>query len=60
MKLRFKTTVAMLTLAASPALAQPAPPAPNALDTLGAMHQTGTPIDWPEVPQGGPKADQVK
>jgi glucose/arabinose dehydrogenase len=57
MKLRFKTTVAMLTLAASPALAQPAP---SALDTLGAMHQTGTPIDWPEVPQTGPKADQVK
>ena len=24
------------------------------------MHQTGTPIDWPQVPQTGAKADQVK
>jgi hypothetical protein len=24
------------------------------------MHQTGSTADWPEVPQTGPKADQVK
>src|ERR1700675_38804 len=60
MKLHLKATVAMLTLAAWPAAAQPAPPAPNALETLGAMHQTGSVADWPEVPQTGPKADQVK
>jgi len=60
MKLHLKTTVAMLTLAAWPAAAQPAPPAPSALETLGAMHQTGSTLDWPEVPQTGAKADQVK
>ena len=60
MKLHLKTTVAMLTLAAWPAAAQPAPPAPNALETLGAMHETGSTLDWPEVPQTGAKADQVK
>src|ERR1700730_3696549 len=60
MKLQFKTTVALFTLAAWPAAAQPAPPAPTALETLGAMHHTGSTADWPEVPQTGPKADQVK
>ena len=60
MKLRFKTTVALLTLAACPAAAQPAPPAPSTLETLGAMHQTGSTADWPEIPQTGAKADQVK
>src|ERR1700719_15911 len=60
MKLRLKTTAALLTMAAWPAAAQPAPPAPNALETLGAMHQTGSTADWPEVPQTGQKADQVK
>src|ERR1700733_13570584 len=60
MKLRLKTTAALLTMATWPAVAQPAPPAPNALDTLGAMHQTGNTADWPEVPQTGQKADQVK
>jgi glucose/arabinose dehydrogenase len=60
MKLHLKTTVALLTLAAWPAAAQPAPPAPSALETLGAMHPTGNAGDWPEVPQTGPKADQVK
>jgi glucose/arabinose dehydrogenase len=33
--------------------------AEDALDTLQAMHKT-PPIDWPTVPQGGAKADQVK
>src|SRR4051794_13101803 len=61
MKLYFKATVVMLTLAAAPAVAQPAAPAPNsALETLGAMHPTGSTADWPEVPQTGAKAEQVK
>src|ERR1700742_5116575 len=61
MKLYLKATVAILTLAAWPAAAQPAAPAPNtALETLGAMHPTGSTADWPEVPQTGAKADQVK
>ena len=59
MKLRFMMTVALLSLTAWPAAAQPVQP-PSALETLGAMHQTGTPIDWPEIPQTGQKADQVK
>ena len=29
------------------------------LTTLGAMHMT-PPVDWPTIPQTGPKADQVK
>jgi glucose/arabinose dehydrogenase len=63
MKLPFQTTVALLSLAAWQAAAQPSPPAPNTptvLETLGAMHQTGSTADWPEVPQTGQKADQVK
>ena len=60
MKLHLKATAAMLALAAWPAVAQPAPPAPNALETLGAMHHTGSTADWPEIPQTGAKADQVK
>ena len=61
MKLGLKTTAAILSLAAGPVAAQPAQPTPpSALETLGAMHQTGTPIDWPEIPQTGQKADQVK
>ena len=65
MKLHLKTTAAIFTLVAWsgtwPAAAQPAQPAPNsALETLGAMHPTGSTADWPTVPQTGPKADQVK
>ena len=60
MKLCLKTTAALLTLAAWPAVAQPAPPAPSALETLGAMRPTGSTADWPEIPQTGQKADQVK
>jgi glucose/arabinose dehydrogenase len=61
-KLPLHTTVAIFTLIALPATAQPAPPGPSssALETLGAMHQTGAPIDWPQVPQTGAKAEQVK
>ena len=60
MKLRLQVTMATLTLAAWPACAAGAAPAPSALETLGAMHQTGSAADWPEVPQSGAKADQVK
>ena len=60
MKLRFQLTMATLTLAAWPAFGQPAAPAPSALETLGAMRPTGSTADWPEVPQTGAKADQVK
>src|SRR5437762_12645147 len=60
MKLLFQTTVALLSVAAWPAAAQPSPPAPTTLETLGAMHQTGSAADWPEIPQTGAKADQVK
>jgi glucose/arabinose dehydrogenase len=60
--MKLQTTVALMALAAWPAVAQqqPAQPAPNALETLGAMRPTNSPIDWPEVPQTGQKADQVK
>jgi glucose/arabinose dehydrogenase len=30
------------------------------LETLGAMHVTGWQGDWPQIPQGGPKAESVK
>jgi glucose/arabinose dehydrogenase len=62
MSLRLKTAAAMLTLAAWPVSAQPAPPGPSssALETLGAMHSTNSTADWPTIPQTGAKADQVK
>src|SRR5262245_61176825 len=60
MKLHLQATMATLTLAAWPAFAQPAPPAPSARETLGARRPTGSTADWPEVPQGGAKAEQVK
>ena len=60
MNLRLKTAAALVSLVAWPAYAQPAPPAPSALETLGAMRPTGSTADWPEVPQGGAKAEQVK
>ena len=60
MNIRLKTAAALMSLAAWPAVAQPAPPAPSALETLGAMRPTGSTADWPEVPQTGAKADKVK
>ena len=54
MKFRVRTAVALLTLAACPVVAQAAE-----LETLGAMHQTGIAVDWPLIPQTGPKADQI-
>ncbi len=55
MKLRIATAVALTTLAVCPVMAR----ADDVLDTLGAMHKTA-PIDWPTIPQTGPKADKVK
>ena len=62
MNIRLKTAAALMSLAAWPAVAQQQPPspAPNALETLGAMRPTGSTADWPEVPQTGAKADKVK
>jgi hypothetical protein len=60
MRPRLNATVVVLMMTAWPAAAQPAPPAPSALETLGAMRPTGSTADWPEVPQTGAKADQVK
>jgi len=55
MKLRFATAVAMAALAVAPVTAL----AENALDTLQAMHKTAT-VDWPLIPQDGPKVDAIK
>ena len=55
MKFRVRTSFALLALAACPVVAQAAE-----LETLGAMHPTGIAVDWPMIPQTGPKADQVK
>jgi glucose/arabinose dehydrogenase len=60
MNLRLKTAAALVSLATLPAYAQPAPPAPSVLETLGAMRHTGSTAEWPEVPQTGTKADKVK
>ncbi|MBR1156246.1 sorbosone dehydrogenase family protein [Bradyrhizobium sp. JYMT SZCCT0428] len=60
MNLRLKTAAALVALATWPAYAQPAPPAPSALETLGAMRPTGNAAEWPEVSQTGGKADKVK
>ena len=54
MKFRIATALALGTLAVCPAIAQE-----NVLETLGAMHRTA-PIEWPSMPQTGPKADAVK
>jgi glucose/arabinose dehydrogenase len=54
MKLRIATALALTTLAVCPSLALA-----DALETLEGFHKTA-PIDWPTIPQTGPKADQVK
>ena len=54
MKFRLRTPVALLTLALCAVVTQAAE-----LETLGAMHQTGIAVDWPLIPQTGPKADQI-
>jgi glucose/arabinose dehydrogenase len=56
MKLAFATATALaVTLAACPGLVK----AEDALDTLQGFHMTA-PVDWPSIPQTGPKADQIK
>ena len=55
MKLSKLAFVSLTTLLTLPFAAH----ADDALQTLSAMHMT-PPIDWPTVPQTGPKADQVK
>lgn len=56
MKSYLKAAAALLALMVWPIAAQAA----NVLETLGEMHQTSKPADWPKVPQTGKKADQVR
>ena len=55
MKLRFASAIALGALLVASAAAR----ADDNLQTLEAMHPTA-PIDWPSIPQTGPKADAVK
>ena len=55
MKFHLKAVAVCVSLAVSPLVAQAAE-----LETLNAMHQTGSKADWPTIPQTGAKADQVK
>lgn len=55
MKFRLVSAAILAALAISPVAVQ----ADDVLETLGGMHKTA-PIDWPTIPQTGPKADQVK
>jgi glucose/arabinose dehydrogenase len=55
MRFYLKAVVALSAIAISPLPAHAAE-----LDTLSAMHQTNTPVDWPLIPQTGPKAEQIK
>src|ERR1700755_2461510 len=54
MKSHVVTALAFTALAICPQFAKA-----DALETLESFHKTA-PIDWPTVPQTGPKADQVK
>ena len=54
MKFRMTKALALIAFAAFPSVALA-----DALETLEGFHKTA-PIDWPTVPQTGPKADQVK
>jgi glucose/arabinose dehydrogenase len=54
MKLKIAAALALTT-----ALCAPAVVSADALSTLEGFHQTA-PIDWPTIPQTGPKADKVK
>ncbi len=55
MKTAFAAALALTTALICPAIAY----AEDALETLGAMHKTA-PVDWPLIPQTGPKVDQIK
>ncbi len=51
----FRSALAAVTLAVAAVASHAAE-----IDTLGAMHQTGIAVDWPLIPQTGPKADQIR
>ena len=55
MKLPLISALMMTAMSLTPVVAH----ADDVLDTLGAMHKTA-PVDWPSIPQTGPKADQIK
>jgi hypothetical protein len=55
MKLHIASAVALTALVAGLGVAR----AEDALQTLGDMHMTA-PVDWPTIPQDGPKADAVR
>ncbi len=55
MKFATATALALLTITTGSIAAH----AEDALDMLQSMHKT-PPIDWPTIPQTGPKADQVR
>lgn len=55
MKMHLKTIALSVALAFAPLVSHA-----DALETLGAMHETHSTADWPTIPQTGPKAEQVK
>jgi len=55
MKRQIQIAVALAALSSLCGIAR----ADDTLDTLGAMHMTKT-VDWPTIPQTGPKADAVR
>lgn len=60
MKKTLRAALALAALASLPAFVHADfAYADDNIDTLGAMHLT-KPVDWPTIPQTGPKADAVK
>lgn len=55
MRLHLKVALAVTAMALTPVVAH----AEDVLETLGAMHKTA-PVDWPTIPQTGPKADAIR
>jgi glucose/arabinose dehydrogenase len=55
MKMHLKTIALSVSLALAPLVSHA-----DALETLGAMHETHSTTDWPTIPQTGPKAEQVR
>jgi len=55
MRLHLKLALAVTAMALTPVVAH----AEDVLETLGAMHKTA-PVDWPTIPQTGPKADAIR
>ena len=54
MRFQPRISLVLLALALAPSMSGAAE-----LETLSAMHQTNTPVDWPTIPQTGAKADQI-